>query len=40
MFRRSVKSDGAERVLDIIYLLLGLACFGLMVGYAKLCNRL
>jgi hypothetical protein len=40
MFRPSVKSDGAERMLDIVYLLLGLGCFGMMVGYAKLCSWL
>jgi len=27
-------------MLDIVYLLLGLGCFGLMIGYAKLCSWL
>lgn len=34
------QSFGAERMLDIAYLVLGLGCFGLMAGYAKLCGRL
>jgi hypothetical protein len=34
------QSIGAERMLDIVYLLLGVGCFGLMVGYAKLCSWL
>lgn len=40
MFRSSVIRSGAKRMLDIAYLVLGLGCFGLMAGYAKLCGRL
>jgi len=40
MFRPSVNRSGAERMLDIVYLLLGIGCFGMMVGYAKLCSWL
>jgi hypothetical protein len=40
MFRSFVNLSGAEPMLDIAYLLLGLGCFGLMVGYAKLCSWL
>jgi hypothetical protein len=40
MFPSSVNRSGAETMLDLVYLLLGLGCFGLMIGYANLCNRL
>ncbi|WP_280642165.1 hypothetical protein [Hyphomicrobium denitrificans] len=40
MFRSSAIRSGAKRMLDIAYLFLGLGCFGLMAGYAKLCGRL
>lgn len=40
MFCRSVNSERNRTMLDIVYLLLGLGCFGLMIGYAKLCSWL
>jgi hypothetical protein len=40
MFHPSVNRNGAKSVLDIVYLLLGVGCFGLMAGYAKLCSWL
>jgi hypothetical protein len=40
MFRSFVNLSGVKRMLDIAYLVLGLGCFGLMVGYAKLCSWL
>lgn len=40
MFCRSVHSERNRTMLDIVFLLLGLGCFGLMIGYAKLCSWL
>jgi len=40
MFLRSVNSEWNRTMLDMAYLLLGLGCFGLMIGYAKLCSWL
>ena len=36
----SLSSTGAEHMLDLIYLALGLGGFGLMAGYAALCSKL
>jgi hypothetical protein len=38
MFRLS--KTGAQRMLDLIYLSIGLGVFGLMAGYAVLCTQL
>jgi hypothetical protein len=34
------ETKGAGHMLDLIYLALGLGCFGLMAWYAALCSRL
>ncbi|CAN0463159.1 unnamed protein product, partial [Phaeothamnion confervicola] len=38
MFRLSV--NRSRHMLDLVYIAIGLGCFGLLAGYAALCGRL
>jgi hypothetical protein len=35
-----LSTTGAQQMLDLVYLVVGLGGFGLMAGYAMLCSRL